>query len=234
MDAILSAPALPWAAKEDPAVPAEAEKEAHAPDLDTDKAIPLDQIGLAEGSRIEVLWLVELENGENFNRWWGATLEGQAESADQAGPSYTIRYDPDEDEEPDIRTVHFLSEHGMIDLKEKEYMHWRLEGDTYEPSDSDDDEAAAEEGGEGAVLSISDLEQLVGPPDDNPNVLVEGDAYQQRLAADAMNEWKEHLKSFMAARMDQKREAGEDTIVTKDDADEFINIMRSIKKARHN
>ena len=50
----------------------------------------------------------------------------------------------------------------MIDLMEKEYMHWRLEGDTYEPSDSDDDEAAAEEGGEGAVLSISDLEQLVG------------------------------------------------------------------------
>ena len=38
----------------------------------------------------------------------------------------------------------------------------------------------------------------------------------------------------MAARMDQKREAGEDTIVTKDDADEFINIMRSMKKARHN
>jgi hypothetical protein len=40
-------------------------------------------------------------------------------------------------------------------------------------------------------------------------------------------------RNFMGARMDQKREAGEETILTKADADEFINIMKTIKKARH-
>jgi hypothetical protein len=54
MDAILNAPALPWAAKEDVAEPVEPAEEDHSAELPTDRAVSLDKVGLKEGSRIEV------------------------------------------------------------------------------------------------------------------------------------------------------------------------------------
>jgi hypothetical protein len=42
----------------------------------------------------------------------------------------------------------------LIDGEEKDYMHWRREGDTYEPPESDDEE--------GAVLTTADLVNMMG------------------------------------------------------------------------
>ena len=44
------------------------------------EAVPLSTLGLSAGSRVEVCWDVEMDDGTEESVWWGATVDVRARS----------------------------------------------------------------------------------------------------------------------------------------------------------
>jgi hypothetical protein len=71
--------ALPWATQDDDAA---AETAAPPPPPSVaDRPLPLADVGLAPGDRIEVKWRVHPDEGPTYSRWWGARVAGPFVSA---------------------------------------------------------------------------------------------------------------------------------------------------------
>ena len=120
-----------------PQSPIEAEAEAAAA-LPT--GMPLSELGLTTGGRIEVLWEVEMSDDTDEKIWWGATLL-EAEGEAKVGEA-SIRYDGRDGFAEETRRIVISSGSRMWDTDLNEGLPWRVQGSTWEPKDA----AAAEEG----------------------------------------------------------------------------------------
>lgn len=131
-------PAEPAAdtAPEPPAAAGEAAAETAPP-----TGVPLLELNLAAGSRIEVLWEVEMSDDTDEKIWWGATLL-EAEGDAKVGET-SIRYDGRDGFSEETKRIVFASPTRMWDVDLSEGLPWRVQGSTWEPKD---DPEAADQG----------------------------------------------------------------------------------------
>ncbi|GBF95198.1 hypothetical protein Rsub_07913 [Raphidocelis subcapitata] len=195
--------ALPWAAPARAACQAaEAEEEP--------KPLAIEAVGLAIGGRIEVCWNVEPAEGEPYSKWWGARVLRQAAAAAAAaepdapaGPSYVIVYDTDEGFDAEERTVQLLSRHELLDLEDGDPLHWRREGEEWEPPE----EATLQD----LVQSLPDDASLCAA---EAEALSEMDAATQRRVAAAFREYTDCFKEYIRDKVEAAAAAGEEFVIT--------------------
>ncbi|KIZ01697.1 hypothetical protein MNEG_6263 [Monoraphidium neglectum] len=106
------------------------------------QALPIEALGLGIGSRIEVRWDIvpdEGEDGDPYTKWWGARIIRQAppQQGVPMGPCYVIAYDSDEGFEAEERTIRIMSQHDLVDLEDGDPLHWRREGERWEPPEEE-------------------------------------------------------------------------------------------------
>ena len=134
-----AAPAEPPAPPAADAAPESPKAEAAAAAPPT--GVPLSELSLAAGSRIEVMWEVEMSDDTDEKIWWGATLlEAKAEA--KVGEA-SIRYDGRDGFAEETKRIVFASSTRVWDVALSEGLPWRVQGSTWEPKD--DPEEAAEE-----------------------------------------------------------------------------------------
>ncbi|KAF8056106.1 hypothetical protein HT031_006457 [Scenedesmus sp. PABB004] len=243
-------PALPWGAPTDAGV---------APDIDgaraageADAGAPAlaaaEQLGLALGARVEVLWTVHGGESTSYDRWWGATIEPVAPqspastSGAVAGPQYTLRYDPAPAEgfdEEEIARVAVLADHRLLDLASGDVMVWRREGEAYEQAEEEEEGEEGEEGAGAERTSVTMAELAAGITD--ADVAEEEAGLAAALAAAGpagrdvaagYRDFVDGLKAFIAAKASSGGEGGEGVTITKADMEEFKAIMMTAQRAR--
>lgn len=139
-------PAAP-AADASPESPAAPEAAAAVPPT----GVPLSELSLAAGSRIEVMWEVEMSDDTDEKIWWGATLL-EAEAEAEVGEA-SIRYDGRDGFAEETKRIVFASPTRMWDVALSEGLPWRVQGSTWEPKD-DPEEAAEEAEAEQEALPV--------------------------------------------------------------------------------
>ncbi|PRW59157.1 golgin subfamily B member 1-like isoform X1 [Chlorella sorokiniana] len=137
-----------------------------------------------------------------------------------------LKYDPDSDNgfaEHEMRAVTFLDDHVLYDNVEGEdacdLLHWRREGEAWEPPADDE----AEEGAEAAPLSLGDIVQQISAAErlrgrtveeDTAEALAELPAEKRLRIAAGFRDFSEHISAELNKLSEQH---GADYVVTEAD-----------------
>ena len=110
------------------------------------EGLPLAEVGLAAGEKIEVLWEVEMSDGTDESVWWGAHI-----GDDVDGTSHSLTYLAQHNFEQETRRVQFLAGSFCWDVVLQERLPYRREGEEGPelPSPASAQEVGADEGEEG-------------------------------------------------------------------------------------
>ena len=118
---------------------------------------PLKDLGLALGSKIEVLYdvsegLTSTSDEMEVDRvWWGGELVAEASTTNASGKNdgnrgsqafalsskWRLKYQKYGSFEEEERTVVFLEPHLLVDIDDQQILEWRKEGEMYEPAVED-------------------------------------------------------------------------------------------------
>jgi hypothetical protein len=123
----------------------------------SDKPLPLEDVGLKPGDRVEVKWRVHPDEGPSYTRWWGARVAGPVAAqaavaaADGGGAAsataalqYELVYDAHDGFEEERAVVTFLGPHRLGEAASKDD-----DEDEEEKEDGDDKREEDGDGGKG-------------------------------------------------------------------------------------
>ncbi|KAF5830855.1 hypothetical protein DUNSADRAFT_13956 [Dunaliella salina] len=192
MSTINASPALPWAQTDENTEPHPAAQQQQQQQQQHEKeevelvGLNLEAVGLAEGKRIQVRWVVDIstekETGEKelkqSTKWWPATVLGPAShenrqqgdgasSAESAVPQpvFDILYEKFETFNEERCKVMFTSQNCLVDVThegEQNHLAWRHEGDDkeYKFADEEEEEEEVEEEEDDHGYTADELLQL--------------------------------------------------------------------------
>ena len=96
------------------------------------EGLALSTAGVSIGSTIEVLWEVELEDGDTESVWWAAKV-GVDDSSEEPGAA-RIDYVPQHGFEAETRRVILMADNWLWDAVNKDKLPYRKEGEPSPPS----------------------------------------------------------------------------------------------------
>ncbi|CAM9165934.1 unnamed protein product [Ectocarpus fasciculatus] len=111
-------------------VPVKAEG-AQPTDSERVEAECLRSLGLAVGTRLEVMWLLE-DDDKSVEKWWGCSVAGAktGERDEEEGrPVFTLHYDAYEAFEEADHDVCFVDRYRLVHLEDGAEMTWKREGE---------------------------------------------------------------------------------------------------------
>ncbi|CAM9622809.1 unnamed protein product [Ectocarpus sp. 4 AP-2014] len=111
-------------------VPVKAEG-AQPTDSERVEAECLRSLGMAVGTRLEVMWLLE-DDDKSVEKWWGCSVAGAktGERDEEEGrPVFTLHYDAYEAFEEADHDVCFVDRYRLVHLEDGAEMTWKREGE---------------------------------------------------------------------------------------------------------
>jgi hypothetical protein len=194
-----------------------------------------DDLGLALGNTIEVLWDVVSEEGEASTSeeksivWWTGELIGEVANPEDVAETdafglsskWRLRYQKYGSFAEEERTVVFLEPHLLLDLEDQQLLEWRKYGEPYEPK---------EQASEDQVITLEDVTAELNA-EGGPDVFQEGmkefgkmPYAQQQLFADNYRAMADLFKENLRKILEQK---GEGYVVDAEDIHRMVEGMKS-------
>eukprot|EP00752_Nemacystus_decipiens_P004364 g3988.t1 len=168
------------------------------------EAEALSSLGLAVGTRLEVMWLLE-DDDKSVEKWWGCSVAGAKtglRDEEEGRPVFTLHYDAYQAFEEADHDVCFVDRYRLVHLEDGAEMTWKREGQEVDREavlaslageDVDLQEVVAaqeeEDGGDGAEsIETQGMEALAQLPHHQQVAMAAG----YRRMADVV---KEHLRA---------------------------------------